>query len=269
VHRLALAGSALLFAATALHAQTFTTGPCHGEEGHTNSFWSAGHQERVCELRSVTLPARAQLAVAGTNGGIEVTGEDRSDIALEAVVVGVASSQEDAQAIVRAVKIDTDDTIHAEGPSPSGWSHHSWSVNFRLHVPRAIAAHLQTENGGLALHGLTGAVRATTVNGGLSLQHVAGDIHAETTNGGITVTLDGDGWRGAGLFAGTTNGSISVTLPEHYSAHLIASTTNGSVAVAFPMATDVNSRKHIDTDLGRGGATLHFQSVNGSIAIGR
>ena len=46
---------ALLFSASLL-AQTFTTAPCTGDEGNTNNNWFFGHQERVCELRSTTLP---------------------------------------------------------------------------------------------------------------------------------------------------------------------------------------------------------------------
>ena len=46
---------ALLFSPS-LPAQSFTTTPCTGDEGNTNNSWLFGHPERVCELRSTTLP---------------------------------------------------------------------------------------------------------------------------------------------------------------------------------------------------------------------
>ena len=84
--------SALLFAGR-VPAQSFTTGPCGGDEGNTHNNWF-GHGTRVCELRSATLPlVNGQLSVSGKNGGIEVIGEERQDIALEARVIAEDSSR--------------------------------------------------------------------------------------------------------------------------------------------------------------------------------
>ena len=82
-------------------AQSFTTAPCSNEDGSSNHSWSSGARERACESRRTTLPLAGQLQVVGKNGGIEVVGEDRSDVALEAQVIGQASSREDAERLVR------------------------------------------------------------------------------------------------------------------------------------------------------------------------
>src|ERR1700678_4396587 len=149
--------SALLFAGR-VPAQSFTTGPCGGDEGNTNSNWF-GDEARVCELRSTTLPlVNGQLSVAGKNGGIEVIGEERQDIALEARVIAQDSSREDAQALAREVKIVTTGTIHADGPQTSGFSHRSWSVNWKLHVPRHLNAELHTMNGGIRVTNIVGVI---------------------------------------------------------------------------------------------------------------
>ena len=92
---------ALLFAGR-LPAQSFTTTACAGDEGNTNNTSWFGHQARFCELRSATLPlVNGQLSVSGKNGGIEVIGEERQDIALEARVIAEAGSQQDAQSLAR------------------------------------------------------------------------------------------------------------------------------------------------------------------------
>jgi hypothetical protein len=258
---------ALLFSGR-LAAQSFTTAPCDGDEGNTNNSWFFGHQARVCELRRTTLPVtNGQLSLSGENGGIEVIGEERRDMALEARVIVQDSSRESAESIEREVKIVTTGTIHAEGPHTWGWSHGGWSVNYRLHVPRHVAAQLHTQNGGIELTNVDGVINADTTNGGLTLDDLAGEVHASTVNGGLQVKLDGNQWRGSGLFAKSTNGGISVRAPEHYSAHLVAETVNGGISVGFPIAVQGRIHSHIDTNIGQGGATLQFQTVNGGVSI--
>ena len=243
-------------------AQSFTTAPCSSNaDGSSHHAWSG---ERACESRRTTLPlAGGELSVTGNNGGIEVVGEDRNDIALEAQVTAQASSREDAERLVHDVRIETAGTIHAEGPKTG-----NWSVNFKLRVPRHLAAELHTQNGGISLANLNGTVRAETTNGGISLTGLAGDVHVTTTNGGLHISLAGDSWEGAGLVAKSTNGGVHVTMPANYSAHLIAGTVNGGTSVRLPMmVSEFNSRRHIDGQIGHGGPLVQVETVNGGVAI--
>jgi hypothetical protein len=271
MHKLVLATCAALLLSPFLHAQTFTTGACNGDEGHTRntSFFGMG-TEHVCELRKTVLPSRGEVKVSNGNGGIEVIGQDRSDIALEARVVATAGSRGDAESLARDVKIDLGDTIHADGPGASIlFSRRSWYVNYRLFVPRHLAAALHTVNGGIELSGLDGSAKAETTNGGISLRDLGGEVHVRTTNGGIDAALSGDRWNGAGLFADTTNGGISVSLPAQYSAHLVAGTTNGGISVGLPLTGAETTGKHINANLGSGGATVQFVTTNGGVSINR
>ncbi|HZQ44130.1 MAG TPA: DUF4097 family beta strand repeat-containing protein [Acidobacteriaceae bacterium] len=266
--RLILATSALLLFTPILNAQTFTTGACNGDEGQTNTHSFFGFaQQRVCELRKTVLPPRSELKISNGNGGIEVIGQDRNDIALEARIMASAGSREDAESLAHEVKIDLGDTIHADGPGNSMLTRRSWYVNYHLLVPRHIAAQLHTVNGGIELSGLNGNATAETTNGGIKLDDLAGEVHARTTNGGIEAALSGDRWNGAGLYADTTNGGINVSLPAQYSAHLVAGTTNGGVSVGLPLSGGEITRRHIDANLGSGGATVHFMTTNGGVGI--
>lgn len=258
---------AVLLAAVPLSAQSFTTAPCQDKGGNNSWF---GSTEHACELRSATFPlVDGQLKVTGKNGGIEVIGEERTDIALEARIVAQGSDRDEAQSLVRQVKIITNGAIHAEGPESWLPSRRSWSVNFKLHVPRKLSeAQLHTENGGITLNNIEGTIHADTTNGGLSLQDLAGDVHATTVNGGMTVRLGGRQWSGAGLVAKATNGGVSVKAADNYSAHLIAQTVNGGVSVDFPITVKGTlNRNRIDTNIGQGGATVEFQTVNGGVSI--
>jgi hypothetical protein len=252
-----------------LSAQHFTTTPCDHDEGNTNNnSWFSGHQDRVCELRHATLPLQnGQVSVTGKNGGIELIGEDRQDILLEARVITQAPSREEARSLAGQVTVVTSGTIHAEGPQSWGPSRRSWYVNFRLHVPHHLEAQLHTENGGIAVTNVDGVIHADTTNGGLKLDDLSGDVHATTVNGGMDVKLNGDSWRGAGLFASATNGGVSVNAPNNYSAHLIAKTVNGGLSVAFPITFTGKIGNHIDANIGRGGPTVEFQTTNGGVSI--
>lgn len=247
----------------------FTTSPCRGDEGNTNNkSWFSGRQERVCEVRRIMLPPiNGPLRVSGKNGGIEVIGEERQDIALEAQIIASGSSRNAAESVEQEVKIVTTDTIHAEGPQAWGWFRPSWSVSYRLEVPLSIVAQLHTENGGIRISNLIGVITADTTNGGLTLDDLAGEVHASTVNGSLDVKLIGSQWRGAGLFASTTNGGVSVKAPHNYSAHLVAKTVNGGIFMGFPISMQGNIGRHIETDIGQGGATINFQTVNGRVAI--
>lgn len=271
MRRFVLGCFAVLLLVPTLRAQTVAVSSCQADEGSShNGNWLFGHGESACELRHSTFPLRGrQLGVAGTNGSIEVVGEDRPDIALEARVVAQGSSHEDALNLLHRIVIDTGGTIHATGPQVSGWHSHGWSVDFRLRVPRQIAADLQTENGSIALTDLNGDIQAKTTNGAITLRNLAGDVQASTVNGGLQIDLAGNQWHGRGMVAKSVNGAVSVKAPIGYSAHLIAGTVNGGVALSFPGAGQGSSRNHIDTNLGGGGATLQFETVNGAIAIAR
>jgi DUF4097 and DUF4098 domain-containing protein YvlB len=190
MRRYALTSCTLLLAAAGLSAQTFTTQPC--KDSDESSHWYNGGSSSACEVRSATLPlSNDSLKVHGMNGSIEVTGEDRQDIALE---------------------------------------HRNWSVSYRLRVPHVLAAKLETTNGSLSLSAIEGHIQGETTNGSLKLANLGGDVHVSTTNGSIKADLAGATWQGTGLSASTTNGAVAVSLPQPYSAHIVASTVNGGIS---------------------------------------
>ena len=263
--------SALVLAVASLAgAQNFTTGPCHDEQSHGS--WMFGHQERACELRRTTLPlSNGRLSVNGKNGGIEVVGEDRPDIALEAKVTAQGPSREEAESTLREIRIVTAGDIHAEGPKEQDWGRRNWSVSFLLHVPRHLAStELRTMNGGITVTNVEGDLHADTMNGGLSLRGLAGTVHAQTPNGGVNVTLAGNRWEGSGMFVKTTNGGVSVKVPSSFAAHLVADTTNGGVSVAFPVPNvDTRHRNHVETDINGGGPPVRLETTNGGVSVAR
>ena len=256
--------AATLLTAGTLHAQSFATSPCPA-----NSDGYGEGKPHVCELRKTTLPlVNGGIIVAGDNGGIDLIGEDRQDIQLEARVFARSSSDAAAASLVREIAILTDGSIRAKGPSTLT-SQTSWYVNFTLHVPRHLNAELNTHNGGITLSHAAGKLTAETHNGGISVADLGGDVHLLTVNGGLDVNLSGERWAGSALSARTTNGGVSVKAPAGYSAHLITQTEHGGTSIDFPITLQGALGKRVDTSLGQGGPTIEFITVNGGVSVSK
>lgn len=251
-------------AAAALPQQT---GNWHnGDCDHPNHHWGSA---QACQMRRTTfaLPG-GHLAVHTMNGGIDVIGEDRNDVELEARVTTWAPSDSEANALLNRVTIDTGGgDIRDHGPRPSFFGREGYSIDYHLHVPQHLTADLHTMNGGIDLTRLDGNLQFDTTNGGVTLDRLSGDVQGHTVNGGLNITLAGDRWQGQGLSADTTNGGIDLRLPDHYAAHLETATVNGGISVNFPITIQGEIKNHLTTDLGGGGPTIHVQTVNGGITI--
>lgn len=250
--------------AQAQSAGNWQNGDCADRGGH----WGEAH---ACQMRhtTFTLPS-GHISVETTNGGIDVIGEDRSDVALEARVQTWAPSESEASQLQNDVAIDTTNgEVRDHGPRSHFLGREGYSVDYHLHVPRRVAAEIHTMNGGIELTRLEGAIRFETTNGGVNLDQLAGDVRGETVNGGLDVALAGDRWQGAGLHAETTNGGVDLRIPDHYSAHLETGTVNGGISVGFPITVQGEIKNSLNTDLGSGGPTIHVQTVNGGVSIAR
>jgi len=224
--------------------------------------------DAFCEVRELTLEGRSPLRVdAAPNGGIDVRGADRSDVLLLAKITAHGRDDADSREIASEVRILTDGTIRAEGPSLGRGRH--FSVSYRLEVPRRVDMDLVSHNGGIAVRDVAGSLRFETQNGGISLANLAGDVRGETRNGGVSVKLDGSRWDGRGLDVETRNGGVRLAVPEGYSAQLETGTVNGGVDVDFPVTVKGKIARHIETTLGAGGAPVRVVTTNGGVRVTR
>jgi hypothetical protein len=221
-------------------------------------------RETACEVREFTLPRGAVSAETG-NGSIRVTGEDRNDVVVRALVMANARTQERANEILKDVTITTSGTLRADGPR--NLDRAGWWVSFRVQAPKSSELSLRASNGSLAVTDVNGRMRLRTSNGSIRLMDVGGDVDAETSNGSVNATLSGSAWDGPGLNVTTSNGSVRVTLPENYNARLVAGTSNGGISVDFPITVQGRIGRDIDTNLGSGGAPIRLRTSNGSVRI--
>ena len=225
---------------------------------------------RFCEVREYTLPAGPLTVDAGTNGGIRVEGTDRSDIHIRAIVTASARQEDDARRLGSEVQVQAGSgRVVSSGPRTQG--RESWSVSYRISVPRQTDLDLQATNGGITIATVTGTIRFETTNGGVRLSDLGGDVRGETRNGGLNVTLGGDRWNGAGLDVQTSNGGVTLSIPDGYNADLTTRTVNGGFRSDLPMTIqgELSPRRGLSTTLGTGGPPVSVRTTNGGVRVQR
>ena len=267
--------AALLLSAAPLAAQRDRDGR-DGRDGRSDREWCdrswSGDRDRetVCEVRELTLDPRRVLRVDGrANGGVQVRGWNRDEIAVRARVQAQAGSRRDAEDMVADVRIVEGDVLRAEGPTRRG-RNESWSVSYEIMVPHRTDLELEAQNGGLAVRDVSGRMTLRTVNGGLHLSDVAGDVRGRTTNGGVTAELTGDRWEGEALDVQTTNGGVRLVVPRDYSATLETGTVNGGMNIDFPITVQGRlDHRRIRTEIGRGGPLVRATTTNGGVTVVR
>ena len=233
-------------------------------ENCTADHWGSHNQPTVAESREQHVSAAADTTInPGANGGIGIHGWDHQDVLVRACIHASASTEADANALLKEVKIVRGPgDLEPDGPSNSSSRH--WEVSYEIWMPNRSNLQAHTVNGGLTVESIEGLVRFHTQNGGVNLINVSGDVDGSTQNGGLTVRLNGPSWRGVGLRAETQNGGVNVTVPEGYSAQVEASTVNGGMHVNFPV--QING-KSLTFNLGSGGPPIRLKTTNGGVHI--
>jgi hypothetical protein len=226
---------------------------------------------RSCEVREYTMPVGPLTVDAGRNGGIRVEGWDQNDVRVQAIVTASARSESDAKQLASEVQVQAGGgKVSAIGPASTDRGA-SWSVSYRISVPRRTDLDLAANNGGITIDNVSGNIKFETTNGGVRLTDLAGDVRGQTRNGGVTVTLAGTRWDGAGLDVETANGGVTVAIPDNYNADLTTRTVNGGFRSDIPMTIqgDLLPQRGLSTTLGSGGPPVNVRTTNGGVKISR
>ena len=165
---------------------------CSDRESHHDNLVSH------CEMReqSMGAPGGAIRINPGSNGGVSISGWDRTDMLVRTRIETAADSDSEARAIVPQIRIASGGgSIEAAGPQTD--SHHQWTVSYEVFAPRQSDIQATAHNGGIKIADLRGNIEFQTENGGVVLARLSGEVHGHTTNGGLTVELAGQplGWR--------------------------------------------------------------------------
>jgi hypothetical protein len=227
-----------------------------------------------CEVRETRISARGTLRVNGEeNGGVTVRSHQGRDIIVRARVQTYGRSEDAARQLAGGIRVSTDGTIRATGPSATG-RNTGWSVGYEILVPARTNLEVETQNGPISVERVTGTINLRALNGPITLRELAGDVTARATNGPINVTLTGRRWSGEGLDAETVNGPVNVRMPEGYSAHVVSGTVHGPINVPRAIRPERRGRGNnwspggtIDANLNGGGPTIRAVTTNGPVSI--
>ena len=217
--------------------------------------------------QTLTSPTKKLSINAEKNGGIRVKGWDRNEIYIKACVQAHGKNEAEANERVSAVHIETaNGEIRAVSPTATE-DDYFFGVSYDIRVPMNTDLYLKTNNGGINLAGIRGAIEFDLNNGGVILERIAGKVSGRTNNGNLTFNLSGEKWDGNGIDARTNNGSIFINVPQNYSARLETSTRRGNFYVNFPVKLDPGDKYKLDLDLGESGAIIKVATTNGQVNI--
>ncbi len=229
--------------------------------------------------KTFALAAGGTVKVGNTNGAVEVEAWDRDEVRVQAVkTVRAGTEQRIADAMKRLeIQVDAsaDRVAVRTGRADDGGGFLSWlfgnhvdaSVSYTVSVPRAAKVEIETVNGKLRVHGVSGAVDAETTNGSVQLTDLRGAVVASTINGAVQVELSAMP-PGASMRLETTNGGIHVTVPREARLSIDAETTNGGIDISgLEASIGRHSRRHVEAEVNGGGARVRLSTTNGGIRI--
>ena len=179
------------------------------------------------------LMSSVNLVEANTlNSSLTVTGDAVSEAVVEMYVSGnspairrrQASNEEIKQYLEKnytiEVRVADEKLLVVAKPKTNGSE--SYSVSFKITVPRQMNSILKTTNGSVQISNLSGSQTFQTVNGSLKVDNVSGKISGSTVNGSVTVTNSNDD-----INLSTVNGSITA---KDCDGKINLSTVNGKIS---------------------------------------
>ncbi len=173
---------------------------------------------------------------------------------------------------------EDDNVVKVNGP----W--HNRTVDLDIKVPVNSSVHLQTVNDGdIVIRNLHGEIEAQNTNGRVTLTRVTGPVVAHALNGDVVATFVSLATDRPSSFS-SMNGDIDVTLPADAKATVKIRSDNGEIYTDFELKTEARTEASDEPSAGRGkkafgyetgmygtlnggGATLRFQTFNGSVYI--
>jgi hypothetical protein len=228
---------------------------------------------------AASVPAAADgLAVTGfVNGGLYVRGSGGAEYEVKLCKFAAGRTASDAAATLEHVKLAVNGGVVAvNGPS----ERRDWNAHLIVLAPQDARMKLETRNGPLSIHGVSGNVHARATNGPVSVRGSSGEIridaqngpvdvsetsgavHAVASNGPLSINLSGQAWDGSGLDARASNGPLTLRMPAGY---------QSGVLVEMSRHSPLNCRAAICSDAvrlgGDDGGTLRIGSADAQVRV--
>jgi DUF4097 and DUF4098 domain-containing protein YvlB len=143
------------------------------------------------------------------------------------------------------------------------------SVEYTLTVPGGVRLDtIELVNGALNIEDVTGDVEASSVNGPVTARGLTGEVKLSTVNGKLEARFERLNPSGS-ITLTSVNGPVVLLLPKNADAELAASTMQGEMSNDLGLAIERGEHvgQNLTGTLGRGGASIKLNNVNGNISI--
>jgi len=214
--------------------------------------------------RIYALDPNGQINIQNLYGDVSITTWDRDEVLIEAVKKSSDPKRlDDAQIVVDSsgneLSIRTQ-YLGSGGENPA-------TVEYRIVVPRkANLANVKLINGGLAISGVAGYVRASSVNGSIHADHLEGQAELSTINGQLEAGFNRVA-RDSAILLRSVNGPIRLWIPPGVDAVLSARNLSGGIQTQFGRGFRSATGHRLHTTINRGGARIQVDNTNGGIVI--
>jgi DUF4097 and DUF4098 domain-containing protein YvlB len=259
-------------------------------------FMSAGCSIGPTETRedSFTVTGQPRIIIKSENGNIEVNAGSSDEVLIEATLRDAPRVKYEVSQTGDIITIDVKVDRH-------WWFWGMGGADITVTTPAATNIELNTSNGLIELHGISGSGSLETSNGRLVLDDVKGDFEGRTSNGRIeveamegsvflrtsngsvhinasegefdiqtsngSISFNGNMTAGGSNRLVTSNGNVDVKLLGTPSVVLDAETSNGDVSSELPILATVTKKDRLVGEIGEGEADLYIRTSNGSVNI--
>ncbi|MBF9236966.1 hypothetical protein I2I05_06120 [Hymenobacter sp. BT683] len=245
---------------------------------------------------------RSTLAVYNIQGSVSVQGYAGNKVVVEAtrtIRADDAKTLEEGKAEATLGFLQRNDSVivYMAGPQDSrprnnyrgNWNHkdieYRYEFDYVVKVPYAMNLRVSTvNNGSVQVQDVAGPLNVSNVNGPIKLTNVKGTTKAHTVNGNVEATYAANP-PGASSYK-TINGQIKVKYPANLAADMHFKSMHGEFYTDFPNpeilpvqvtknqegrggGTVYKLTKDTAVRLGKGGADLRFETLNGNVTVSK
>lgn len=215
------------------------------------------------------LDADGRFELENVNGKVTLTTWSRNEVQIEAERAAIS---EEALGRIEVAIDGEGDAVRVKtryGKSQAWFFGNSpGKVDYTITLPAGASARVQTVNGPVTVHGLTGNLEVVSVNGPLELYGLGGEVQGQTVNGPIQARFDSVPSDAHHTFK-TVTGGIEITLPEGTGGRLEATTVTGAIDCDLPLDVKIKKKRKLEGRLGPGGGSFDLSTVNGGIDLVR
>jgi DUF4097 and DUF4098 domain-containing protein YvlB len=220
--------------------------------------------------RVVAMQPGGTLTVKNFSGRVEITGGDRSDVAVHAVR---RATRENLDRIKLEVTSDgTNVTVEANHRVEKvRGKDNVVETDLTIQVPRDANLDVQVFSSPVVVRGVAGARhKVKSFSGDLHLDGLSGPVDAETFSGAIDFAAGG--WSGGHAFRFKTfSGDVAVRLPQEAAGSVEFDSFSGDLNSDLPLVLRSKTKRTLRAEVGASGASargeLYVKTFSGDVRL--